>query len=53
MMALSSGSPEEGYPYHQHHPNVSFSENDFYIGSAVYANTAMEWLKLNKIVTYY
>ncbi|MFA9424002.1 MAG: M20 family metallopeptidase [Sedimentibacter sp.] len=48
MMALGGGSPEQGYPYPQHHPKVNFSEDVFYIGSAVYANTAMEWLKLNK-----
>lgn len=48
MMALGGGSPEEGYPYPQHHPKVSFNEDAFYIGAAVYANTAMEWLKQNK-----
>lgn len=48
MMALGGGSPEQGYPYPQHHPKVNFNEDVFYIGSAVYANTAMEWLKLNK-----
>jgi hippurate hydrolase len=48
MMALSGGSPEQGYPYPQHHPKVNFMEDVFYIGSAVYANTAMEWLKKNK-----
>ncbi|MGB4440026.1 MAG: M20 family metallopeptidase [Sedimentibacter sp.] len=48
MMAFGGGSPEQGYPYPQHHPKVNFSEDVFYIGSAVYANTSMEWLKLNK-----
>jgi len=48
MMALGGGSPEQGYPYPQHHPKVNFNEDVFYLGSAVYANTAMEWLKLNK-----
>ncbi|HHZ03310.1 MAG TPA: amidohydrolase [Tissierellia bacterium] len=48
MMALSGGSPEEGYPYPQHHPKVNFNEDAFYIGSAVYANTAIQWLKNNK-----
>ncbi len=47
MMALGGGSPEQGYPYPQHHPKVDFNEDVFYIGSAVYANTAMEWLKIN------
>lgn len=48
MMVLSGGSPEEGFPYPQHHPKVNFCEDVFYIGSAVYANTAIEWLKKNK-----
>ncbi|WFA08867.1 M20 family metallopeptidase [Tissierella sp. Yu-01] len=48
MMVLSGGSPEEGFPYPQHHPKVNFCEDVFYIGSAVYANTAIEWLKNNK-----
>ncbi len=48
MMALGGGSPEQGYPYPQHHPKVNFNEDVFYIGSAVYANTAIEWLKLSK-----
>lgn len=48
MMALGGGSPEEGYPYPQHHPKVNFSEDILYIGSSVYANTAIQWLKNNK-----
>lgn len=48
MMALGGGSPEEGYPYPQHHPKINFKEDVFYIGSAVYANTAIQWLKRNK-----
>jgi hippurate hydrolase len=48
MMALGGGSPEQGYPYPQHHPKVNFMEDIFYIGSAVYANTAIEWLKQTK-----
>ena len=48
MMALGGGSIEEGYPYPQHHPKVNFNEDAFYIGAAVYANTAIEWLKMNK-----
>lgn len=47
MMVLSGGSPEQGYPYPQHHPKVNFMEEVFYLGAAVYANTAMEWLKSN------
>ena len=48
MMALGGGSPEEGYPYPQHHPKVDFNEDVFYVGSAVYANTAIQWLRNNK-----
>lgn len=48
MMILSGGSSEEGYPYPQHHPKVNFNEDIFYIGAAVYANTAIEWLKIDK-----
>jgi len=48
IMALGGGSPEEGYPYPQHHPKVNFNEDVFYKGSAVYANTAIQWLKNNK-----
>lgn len=47
MMALGGGSPEEGYPYPQHHPKINFKEDVFYIGAAVYANTAIQWLKNN------
>ncbi|MEL7648613.1 MAG: M20 family metallopeptidase [Sedimentibacter sp.] len=48
MMGFGGGSPEEGFPYPQHHPKVNFSEDVLYMGSAVYANTAMQWLKMNK-----
>lgn len=48
MMVLGGGSPEEGYPYPQHHPKINFNEDVFHIGAAVYANTAMEWLKNNR-----
>ena len=47
MMALGGGSPEEGYPYPQHHPKINFKEDVFYIGAAVYTNTAIQWLKNN------
>jgi hippurate hydrolase len=48
LMMLGGGSPEQGYPYPQHHPKVNFCEDIYYIGSAAYANTAIEWLKNNK-----
>lgn len=48
MMALGAGSPEEGYHYPLHHPKIKFNEDVLHIGTAVYANTAIEWLKNNK-----
>lgn len=48
MTVLSGGSPDEGYPYPQHHPKVNFNEDVLKIGAAVYANAAIEWLKEHK-----
>jgi metal-dependent amidase/aminoacylase/carboxypeptidase family protein len=48
MVALSAGSSKEGYIYPQHHPKITFDESPLYIGTALYANTAIEWLKNNK-----
>lgn len=48
MVALSAGSPQEGYPYPQHHPKAIFNEDSLFVGAALYANTAMEWLKNNQ-----
>lgn len=45
MLALAVGHPEKGYAYPQHHPMVKFDESVLAVGSAVYAHTAMEWLK--------
>lgn len=47
MMILGGGSPEEGYPYPQHHPKADFREDVFATGSAVLANTALAWLMAN------
>lgn len=41
---LAAGSIEAGYPYINHHPKVLFDEEALWVGSAVYANTAIEWL---------
>ena len=46
-LILSGGTPEEGYPYPQHNPRVTFNESVLYRGAAVFANAAMEWLREN------
>lgn len=48
MAILSAGSAQEGYNHPLHHPQVRFSEAPLHIGSLIYANTAIEWLKNNK-----
>ncbi|HBW38711.1 M20 family metallopeptidase [Desulfosporosinus sp. BICA1-9] len=48
MLSIAAGSPEEGHPFPQHHPKITFNEDSLSIGSALYANTAIEWLKNNK-----
>ena len=45
MLALAAGEPELGYHHPQHHPKVKFDENVLPIGTAVYAYSAMRWLK--------
>ena len=46
-LILSGGTPEEGYPYPQHNPRVTFNESVLYRGAAVFAHAAMEWLREN------
>lgn len=48
MLVLSASISTDGEIYSQHHPKVVFDENALPIGAAVYANTAMEWLKEHK-----
>ena len=48
MLALAAGQPEKGYVYPQHHPMVRFDEEVLPGGSAVYAYTAMRWLREHK-----
>ena len=45
---LFMGNVQAGYEYGNHHPKSKFNEDYLYVGSAVYANTAIEWLKKNK-----
>lgn len=42
---VGTGSVEEGYPYGVHDPKVTFDEESIHKMAAIYANTAMEWLK--------
>lgn len=44
-MVLGGGSKEEGYPYNLHSPHILFNEEAIHTGTALYANTAIEWLK--------
>jgi amidohydrolase len=48
MLALSASVSKEGAVYPQHHPKVLFDESVLPIGSALYANTAIEWLREHK-----
>ncbi|MGN0395959.1 MAG: M20 family metallopeptidase, partial [Coprococcus sp.] len=48
MLALAAGQPDKGYCYPQHHPKVKFDEDALPVGTAVYAYTAMKWLKEHK-----
>ena len=45
MIALAAGQPQKGYCYPQHHSKVKFDEDALSFGSAVYAYTAIKWLK--------
>ncbi|MEW4411599.1 M20 family metallopeptidase [Clostridium sp. AN503] len=45
---LFMGNTQAGYKYGNHHPKSRFNDDFLYVGAAVYANTAIEWLKKNK-----
>ncbi|GLB28710.1 peptidase [Lacrimispora amygdalina] len=42
---VGTGSEEEGYPYGVHDPRVTFNEESLHKMAAIYAGTAMEWLR--------
>ena len=44
-MLISGGSPEEGFCYPQHHAKAIFSDDAIPVAAAVYALSAVEWLK--------
>ena len=45
---LCCGDPSEGYIHSHHHPAIRFNEDVLYKGSAMFVNTAIEWLKMNQ-----
>ena len=47
MVMLTAGAPADGYAYPPHHPKTSFDEDALKTGAALYANTALEWLRTN------
>lgn len=47
MIALGAGSRADGYEYSLHHPKARFDEGALYVGSAIYAHVAVEWLRKN------
>ena len=42
---VGTGSEEEGYPYGVHDPRVTFDEGSLHKMAAIYAESAIEWLK--------
>lgn len=47
-VSLATGGPANGCIYPLHHPKVTFDEDAYPIGAAVYASCAMEWLRHHK-----
>ena len=48
MLAIAAGDAKDGYLYSQHHPKVMFDEAVLPVGSAVFADSAINWLKNHK-----
>ncbi|MEE1086941.1 MAG: M20 family metallopeptidase [Schaedlerella sp.] len=48
MIAIAAGTLHNGCSYPQHHPKVQFDDEILYLGSAVYAYTALRWLEEHK-----
>lgn len=42
---VGTGSEKEGYPYGVHDPRVTFNEESIHKMAAIYADTAMKWLR--------
>lgn len=47
-MMLGCGDKEEGYLYSHHNPKILFAEEVMYLGAALHANAAIEWLRRDK-----
>ena len=45
MVGIAASVEQDGIVYPQHHPKVLFDEKVLPTGAAVFANTAIEWLK--------
>lgn len=45
FIGMSASVEKDGVVYPQHHPKVLFDEKILPVGAAVYANSAIEWLK--------
>ncbi|MBN2557427.1 MAG: amidohydrolase [Clostridia bacterium] len=48
MIIMAASVEKNGEVFPQHHPRVLFDENTLPAGAAVYANSALEWLKMHK-----
>jgi amidohydrolase len=48
MAMLVAGSAMEGYPFPPHHPKTVFDEEALSTGAALYADTAIQWLRRDK-----
>ena len=44
---LVAGSIQDGYTHPAHHPKADFDESVLYVGSAFYAQSALDWLQNN------
>lgn len=49
LFTLGLGSPDEGYGHYLHHASITFNEEDFHVGAAMYAHVAKRWLEANSI----
>ena len=45
MLGLAAGESAKGYDKPLHHPKVRFDEGALYIGAALYAQIALDWLQ--------
>jgi hippurate hydrolase len=48
FLGVGAGEATDGVFYPQHHPMVKFDESAIPAAAAVYAHTAVEWLKMHK-----